>query len=236
MSRYGKWQRLKDILSGVKRSFRLRKHTLQPSTLELLKHVYPDVNWSRVDFYEGLPWFTPFIAPYVTAQALPQFYSFGKFRIYLRKFDESRAQCLADIVHEGFHIMQGMHFWKGYGFGFLRGIMVYYNAFYLTHGYRKNPFEVPAYEQEFRFLEFCEVHGIHGIKPKVDPKELRSLIHQWELVRHDYYFRYSGNGFALVASFFFCLLVALVKPLADLLVFIIGLFMGEERVFGSATA
>ena len=120
-------------LQLIKNRFFLKKHTPLPSTMELLKNLYPQVDWKRVEFFEGLPWFTGIIAPFVTAQALPHFYSFSKYRIYLIRFDESRAQCLADIVHEGFHVLQAMQFSKGYGLGFLRGLMVYYNALFLRH-------------------------------------------------------------------------------------------------------
>src|SRR4051812_15651792 len=96
----------KDFFRTAKANFRLKKYEPLPATMHLLADLYPGVDWKRVDFYQGLPWFTPGVAPYVTAQALPQFYSFGRFRIYLTKFDETRAQCLADIVHEAFHIMQ----------------------------------------------------------------------------------------------------------------------------------
>ncbi|HEY6160824.1 MAG TPA: hypothetical protein VI112_06360, partial [Bacteroidia bacterium] len=67
-------------------------------------------------------------------------------------------------------------------------------------------------------------------------QQIKALARQWKLVHPRYRFRYTGKWPALAGSFFFCLLVALVKPLADVLVFIIGLFMGEERVLKSATA
>src|SRR5436190_6851302 len=129
------WPKTKEMFHPMRNNFFLRRHTPLPSTIQLLKDLYPNVNWNRVDFYEGLPWFTPAVAPYVTCQALPQFYSFSKFRIYIKKFDESRAQCLADIVHEAFHVMQAMHFAKGYGLGFFRVWMLYYVAVFMKHGY-----------------------------------------------------------------------------------------------------
>jgi hypothetical protein len=169
-----------------------------------------------------LPWFTPLVAPYVTAQALPRFYSLGGYRIYLRKFDESRPQCLADIVHEGYHIMQSMHFAKGYGLGFFRGLMVYYNAYYATHGYRSNPFEEPAYDQEFRFLEICSKHGIHGIVDSPAPPEILKIAKEQSLVFPAMKFRYAGNPFALAGSALLCLVIAVVRPIADVLVWSAG--------------
>lgn len=214
----------KDLLRSIKHSFFLKKHVVKPSTIQLLEDIYPTVNWDRVDFYEGLPWFTPLIAPYVTAQALPQFYSFSRFRIYLKKFDESRAQCLADIVHEGLHVLQGMHFWKGYGFGIFRGFTVYYSALYVKYGYRNNPLEIPAYDQEFRFLGFCEKHHQHGIEPPIDISELRDIYKESTLVFKDYQFRYKENYLVLAGSFIFCFLLAIVKPIIDGIIFLIRLF------------
>jgi hypothetical protein len=210
-------------LREIKRNFFLKKHYPSASTIELLKELYPTVDWTRVDFYEGLPWFTPFIAPYVSAQALPRFYSFGGYRIYLKTFDESRAQCLADIVHEGFHIMQAMQFWKGYGVGFLRGLMVYYNALFFTHGYRSNPFEIPAYDQEFRFLDYCSKLGFHGIIPKLPAHPFGPIPKESGLIFTRSLFKYEGSRLILLGSFLVCLLIALVKPLADVIVFGIGL-------------
>jgi hypothetical protein len=202
----------------------LKKHVPLESTMQLLKDLYPSVDWSRVDFYEGLPWFTPIVAPYVTAQALPQFYSFNRFRIYLKKFDESRVQCLADIIHEGCHIMQAMYFWKGYGFGFFRGFMLYYIAMFGKYGYRSNPFETTAYDQEYRFLDYCEKRNLHGIVPPVPPGTFHDISSEKTLVFNNYKFRYKENFFVLIGSFLFCIIMALIKPFADAVVFIIGSF------------
>jgi hypothetical protein len=76
-------EKLKVFLSAVgsvSKNFFLKKHQPAESTLQLLHDIYPHINWKRVDFYEGLPWFTSFVAPYVTAQALPNFYSFTRYR------------------------------------------------------------------------------------------------------------------------------------------------------------
>jgi hypothetical protein len=217
--------------------FFLKKYKIKPSTLQLLKDIYPTVDWNRVNFYEGLPWFTPFIAPYVSAQALPHFYSFGRFNIYLKKFDESRAQCLSDIVHEGLHVVQGMNFWKGYGFGMLRGFTVYYSALFVKYGYRNNSFEVSAYDQEFRFLDFCEKHFQHGIEPPINIIALKNISQDTSLVFRKYKFHYGENYFLLIASFLFCFLLALLKPLLDVLFFLtektISIFSRKTKKVGA---
>lgn len=198
--------------------------------MQLLHDLYPGVNWSRVDFYEGLPWFTPSVAPYVTAQALPQFYSLGRFRIYLTKFDETRAQCIADIVHEAFHIMQAMHFLNGYGIGFFRGWMLYYIAYFGKYGYRNNPFEIPAYNQEYRFLKFCEDHNIAGISPAIPPQAFSAIKSETSLVFPRYHFRYNDNLLLLAGSFIFCGIVTIIKPFIDLILFFLLLFVPAEKV------
>lgn len=213
----------------IKNSYFLKKHSLSPSTLSILKDLYPTINWKRVDFYEGLPWFTPLVAPYVTAQALPRFYSFGGYRIYLRKFDESRAQCIADIVHESFHILQGMHFTKGYGIGFFRGWMIYYISLFIKYGYRNNPFEIPAYDQEYRFLEFCTKNGIHGITPKVPSNAFENISREKSLVFPDIQFKYKENFLMLIGGFLFCAIVTVIKPVADTLLFVVRLIVKYGR-------
>jgi hypothetical protein len=206
---------------SVREQFFLKKHNIAPSTRQLLSTIYPTINWDRVDFVEGLPWFTPFIAPYVTAQALPSFYSFSRFRIYLRKFDETRAQCLADIVHEAFHVLQAMEFGKGYGIGACRGFTIFYTALFFKHGYRKNPFEEPAFEQEFLFLELCEKHGIHGIEPRTNAEALKQLSNEKRLLAPDFKFRYRENKWRLFFGFIFCLLLALLFPVIEAGAFLI---------------
>jgi hypothetical protein len=177
-----------------------------------------------------LPWFTPTVAPYVTAQALPNFYSLNRFRIYLTKYDESRAQCLADVVHEAFHIMQAMEFQKGYGFGFFRGFLLYYIAVFLKHGYRQNPFEIPAYDQEYKFLHYCIKHGLHGITPKVSASGIAEVAKEPELIFKKFDFKYKESFLFLMASFMICTVITVTRPLADLFVFVVGLFIPGRPV------
>lgn len=233
-----KWKlsRPRAFFNTIRENFFLRPHQPQPSTLEILRSLYPSVNWNRVDFYEGLPWFTPLVAPYVNAQALPNFYSFGRFRIYLRKFDESRAQCLADVVHEAFHIMQAMHFRNGYGFGFFRGWLLFYIAHFLREGYRNNVFEIPAYDQEFRFLKACQKHGLKGISPRVEETKLRQVIREETLIFPKYEYKYSGPFWVLPASFIICVIVSVFKPPVDLLIYILSFPVRKKLVHAAEAA
>lgn len=224
------FKRTGNFFRTIKGNFFLQKRIPLESTMILLRDLYPSIDWKRVDFYEGLPWFTPTIAPYVTAQALPDFYSLSRYRIYLKKFDESRAQCIADIVHEAYHILQAMNFWKGYGFGFFRGFMFYYSAVFAKYGYRRNPFEIPAYDQEYRFLDYCEKLGVHGIVPKIAPGTFNNISKESSLVFRTFKFRYTGNSLLLAGSFIFCSFITVIKPFADTLVFLTGFLFTKELV------
>jgi hypothetical protein len=217
------------FLRATRQHFFLKRFQPSPATLELLQSIYPGIDWRRVSFHEGLPWFTPFVAPYVTAQALPDFYSFRRFRIYLKKYDETRAQCIADIVHESFHIMQAMSLNKGYGIGFFRGFTWYYIAHFFKTGYRENPFEVPAYDQEFRFMKMCAKHHIHGISPPVKENQIEGLKSEAELRFSNFEFTYKGNKLHLLSSFLLCMLITLSKPPVDLLVFILSRLTKAEK-------
>jgi hypothetical protein len=227
-----KWHlpKLSEVLAPIRTNFHLQKYVPKESTMNILRELYPEVDWSRVDFYEGLPWWTPAVAPYVTAQALPQFYSFKKYRIYLRKFDETRAQCLADVVHEAFHIMQAMNFAKGYGVGFFRLWMLYYIAVFIKQGYRQNDFEVPAYDQEFRFLQFCEKHNLHGITPPVNEASLAKLAKEPELVFRKFNFKYSKDVVAMAGALFFCTAITVLKPVADVAAFLVRPFIPKPKL------
>lgn len=211
---------MRKVLKHIADSFFLKKYDPSPSVRRMLKTLYPVIDWKRVEFYEGLPWFTRFIAPYVTAQALPDFYSFGKFRIYLKKFDEDRAQCLADIAHEGFHVLQAHHFLKGYGFGFFRGFMIFYLALFAKQGYRMNSFEIPAYDQEYRFLDKCSKNGVHGMVPAITPNILEKIVGENDLIFKAAPPSEKPKAWLLLLSIPLCLLIALVRPIADLIVFI----------------
>jgi hypothetical protein len=222
---------LRRTVTSIKENFYLRKHIPSPETIKLLKTVYPNIDWNRVDFYEGLPWFTPLIAPYVTAQALPQFYSFKRFSIYIKKMDESRAQCLADIVHEGLHVLQGFNMWKGYGIGIFRGFTLHYIALFSRYGYRNNPLEIPAYDQEFRFLNFCAQNGQHGIMPKINTAIFDKIDDKTGLVFRNYPYPYKVVGpFRLAMSFLLCLGLVIIKPVLDVVAYLVRLFVKDRSV------
>lgn len=224
-----KWPDAGTLRTILREHFFLKKHEVRESTLQLLRQIYPSVDWSRVDFYEGLPWFTPMAAPFVSAQALPHFYSTHRFRIYLKKFDESRAQCLADIVHEAYHVMQGMSFQKGYGLGFFRTWMVFYLADFFKNGYRDNVFEVPAFDQEYRFLAYCESKGLHGIQPPLPLHVLDSIDENTGLIAQRAKMPKIKGWWTVPSAIVLCLIITVSRPVLDLLLGTVRLFLPKDR-------
>jgi hypothetical protein len=198
--------------------------------MQLLRVIYPKLDLEQIKFYEGIPWFTKYVAPFVTAQALPDTYSLRKLNIHVKKYDENDCLILADIVHEAYHMVQYERFWKGWGIGFLRPFIVYYNACYITRGYRNNHFEIPAYEQEYAFQRFCNAHHITLSNPH-DRETLEHLVEQTEMKTEYIEYKYEGKFLHLVISFLFCVLVAIVKPLMEFLLLVnYGILKGVSYI------
>lgn len=207
---------LEDLLDRYFRILFPKRVNPSGNLLQLLRVIYPTLNLDKIRFYEGVPWFTRYVAPYVTAQALPDTYSLRTLNIYVQKYDERNCNIVADIVHEAYHMVQYERFWKAWGVGFLRPFIVYYNACYITRGYRNNPFEIPAYEQEYAFLRFCNDHKITVNNP-YDKETLEHLVDQTQMRTRFIEYKYEGRILHLVMSFVFTLLVAIVKPIAEFL-------------------
>jgi hypothetical protein len=130
---------------------------------ELLETLYPSVDWDRVEFYEGLPWYTNvfntigswFGALQTAAITLPDPVGFSAFRIYFAKpVDFCDPKFIATLVHEAYHVAQFMSVGGGYGFGMWRAGFIQYFVCFFQHGakYDNNPFEKEAYAHERAFL------------------------------------------------------------------------------------
>lgn len=184
--------------------------------MNMLRVIYPNLSLEKIGFYEGIPWFTRYVAPYVTAQALPATYSFRRLNIHVAKYDENNCSVLADIVHEAYHMVQYERFGNAWGIGFFRTFLVYYNACFITRGYRNNPFEIPAYEQEYAFHRFCITHRISPESP-YDVETLNRMVDETEMRTHFIEYRYEGKFLHLISSFLFTATVAIVKPVIEAL-------------------
>jgi hypothetical protein len=216
MDLWGWHNKLEQFLKSYIRSLFPRRVYPSERVMHILKAIYPSLNWNEIRFFEGIPWFAKYVAPYVTAQALPATYRLRKLDIHVKNYDEGSCSVLADIVHEAYHIVQYERFGKAWGLGFLRAFIVYYNACFITRGYRNNPFEIPAYEQEYAFHRFCTAHRISPANP-YDLETLNHLVDQTQLRTHFIEYKYEGKFLHLALSFIFTAMVAVVKPLAEVL-------------------
>lgn len=158
------------ILSFSRRLYRWVFPEIIERTVEvnqLLKKLYPTVNWDTVRFYKGMPWFM--IGNFAHAIVLPGTWHYRRIHAYFSKYAPRTVQGLSTIVHESFHVLQ--YHDTGRGIGLLRGFLVYYLADYFQllfkYGfkkdwattndlaYREHPMEIPAYMQDDEFCSFC---------------------------------------------------------------------------------
>jgi hypothetical protein len=122
---------------------------LPDCALRLLERLYPTVDWNRVTFLSGLPFW---VSSATSAITLPDPIDAWRFRIYLgSNTDFCQASDMATLVHEAMHIAQFMSVGNGYGPGFFRPAFIGYFACHFAHGYDANPYELQADEQEDRF-------------------------------------------------------------------------------------
>lgn len=123
--------------------------TLPDCAMRLLERLYPTVDWTRVIFLSGLPFWASSATSAIT---LPDPSNGWGFRIYLGdNTDFCDPDDMATLVHEGMHIAQFMSVGGGYGLGFFRPAFIGYFACLFAHGYDNNPYELQAYEQDERF-------------------------------------------------------------------------------------
>jgi len=136
-------------------------------TLSVLQHVYPTIDWQKVRFYHGLPWFIR--GGFVNAIVLPATWGRRGIHVYFRDYRADSFYNLMTVVHEGFHVLQYRDL--GAGVGFFRRFMIYYLSEYLQlfirniknntreHAsqiaYEKHPMEIPAYAYEAAFKQYA---------------------------------------------------------------------------------
>lgn len=163
--------------------------TLPPCAQKLLDYLYPTVDWTRVGFFSGLPWYTalansltPSGSAPTAAITLPDPVSTGSFRVYLGSHtDFCDDNHLKLLVHEAMHVHQFMAVGGGYGPGFMRpGFIAYFTCLF-QHGYEKNPFELEAGAVEYAFYARYNAPGASRIcdcssgRPEFNPLGLEWL-------------------------------------------------------------
>ena len=136
-------------------------------TETVLRHIYPTIEWQKVRFYKGLPWFIQ--GSFVGAIVLPATWGRRGIHVYFRNYRPNSFANLMTAVHEGFHVLQYRDL--GAGVGFFRGFMLYYLSEYLQLffkniknnsrdtanqiAYEKHPMEVPAFAYEAAFTQYA---------------------------------------------------------------------------------
>jgi hypothetical protein len=147
-----------DTLKGTSRSvwrwFFPRRIKAPDCVLELLRFVYPTVDWSIVSFYEGWPHVMN--ASDNNAITLPDTYSPHQVRIHFkpRKWDPCGCNGLGLIVHEGFHVLQIQDLLGGWGPGLARPFIVQYLDCWAANRfkYSNHPMEVDCPHRQVLFL------------------------------------------------------------------------------------
>lgn len=151
--------------------------TLPQCAQELLDRLYPTVDWSRVIFLSGLPWWTTSGTAAIT---LPDPIDAWRFRVYLGDdTDFCDPNTLTTLVHEAMHVAQFMAAGGGIGLGFYRPGFIAYFACHFAHGYDNNPFEVQADEQDKKFRHCYGANRVcdcSGGEPTFDPAALEGLV------------------------------------------------------------
>lgn len=123
--------------------------TIPDCALRVLERLYPTVDWSRVVFLSGLPFW---VSSGTAAITLPDPINAWGFRVYLgTSTNFCDAADMATLVHEAMHVAQFSSPVGGYGLGFLRPGFVGYFACHFANGYDNNPYEKQADEQESKF-------------------------------------------------------------------------------------
>ncbi len=185
---------------------------------EILQQLYPKVDWRKVRFCKGLPWF---LSPRsASAIVMPGTWNISDINVYFIKYQPENPRGLSTIVHEGFHVLQYSD--MGKGIGLMRRFLVHYLADYFELlfknvrkkgwatanwlAYHEHPMEKPAYGQDFNFYGFCKRQSIQSMVNNI-PKQLT--------YQHcGYTFRLT---FFLLPAFLITLIFAIVKPFIELL-------------------
>ena len=114
---------------------------------ELLEFVYPDVDWDRVSFHEGMPHVVGVTDK--SAITLPHPFRLNRIQIFFKpeKWDPCSCDGLGLIVHEGYHVLQIQGILDGFGLGLLNPTTILYLACWADNGfsYEGHPAEDEAY-------------------------------------------------------------------------------------------
>lgn len=127
--------------------------------MELLRRLYPTIDWDSVSFHKGIPG----LASVATGMGvtLPSTWGLHQIHVYIGedKWDMCNCLDLMIFVHESFHVLQYRDLLDGWGLGFLHPFVLAYATCILQQG-RDNYIEAPAYAQSDLFSQNCFPNGM----------------------------------------------------------------------------
>jgi len=211
----------------VRKSVRLlhsilpKRITLEPEIIQLLAKVYPTLDFNRIYFFNGMPWFMKHA--FAVGITLPGTYNLSGINIYLNGCNQRSTEGLGLIVHELFHGLQYKELHGGYGVGFMRSFLVFYLTEYFLllrknigsqplfvaskSAYDCHPMETPAYQHEFEFKTQYHALGLDGM--------LADFPATCIVEQSGYQFQHSR--FTLLPGVLITLLFMLIKPIIELI-------------------
>ncbi len=217
--------KLKEIFSNFYHWFKPKEIEKPECVLQLLKTIYPKVNWNNVHFHNRLPWFIP--SSQAVAITLPGIYSFNQIHIYFNNnFDPCNWKGLGTIVHEGFHVLQyrdtGI-----FGVGFIRLFMVEYLGGWAMFGYKNCQIEVEAYKHEEHFNESYntlnkKICDCSTKPPTFNQTALNQLIASYpNLVKNSSGFYYNFDIFLPIIGTILDIIIAVLLPILEFVLLLI---------------
>lgn len=195
--------------------------------LRLLEAIYPTVDWSKVRFYDGLPWFARLLQG-TNAITLPGKYGLDSIHIYFQDFNPCTCEGMGTIIHEGFHVLQYNDIGT-FGVGWIRPFMIQYFACCFKLGkdcYDEHPMENGAYDFEDDFLEaYCydgkpkyQICDCSKKPPTFNQNELNKfIIENSKLVKETSGYKYDCGFWYALAALLTLIVIAGFQPLIDVL-------------------
>ncbi len=209
---------------------------------QLLKQMYPEIDWNYVKCCDGMPWFMRYT--FAIGTALPDTFNSRHLTIYFKDYSQMPTQQrTAVLVHEALHIQQYQELnsmaKKTSGWGFNRRFIRYYLSWYLQglyqaffrdkkkwseatyFAYRQHPMEIPAYNHEAFFKSHINDYRAHSIS--VFFQQIPELIcRDAQLPKAPAFIFHSIGGL-------FSLLISVIKPLLELIFLSIALLLGGRK-------
>ena len=136
---------------------------LPECVMELLKRLYPTIDWNTVTFHKGLPGFLNWGSE--DGITLPGPYDLHQIHVYIKPSAWDLCSCrgLMRFVHEAFHVLQYRDVAGGWGLGFLRPFTLDYLSCWTQDPLGgQNDIEKPAYEQGNHYEQCCVSAGDVG--------------------------------------------------------------------------